>query len=176
MPPSDRVIQVGVTIRLGQSRLHHLQIRSTKVTSPSNLPSFFLALALVVPFFPWPFFLPFLHCMHFKFIDVSPFAFDPTDLAVHLSIFLAGWVKGVILSHFFYVALFYQSTPSCLKVMGWWGGVGGPCDFSVSPSPFGLDFGTLDFGTSDSGLTIRILSLLTTHSAKNLIFVPLLIW
>ena len=33
--------------------------------------------------------------------------------------------------------------------VGWWGGVGwggGPCDFSVSPSPFGLDFGTLDFG------------------------------
>ena len=26
------------------------------------------------------------------------------------------------------------------------GGVGGPCDFSVSPSPFGLDIGTLDFG------------------------------
>ena len=22
----------------------------------------------------------------------------------------------------------------------------GPCDFSVSPSPFGLDFGTLDLG------------------------------
>ena len=41
------------------------------------------------------------------------------------------------------LALFYQSTPSCLKVMG---GVGGPCDFSVSPSPFGLDFGTLDLG------------------------------
>ena len=38
--------------------------------------------------------------------------------------------------------------------VGWWGGGGGPCDFSVSPSPFGLDFGTLDFGTSDSGLTI----------------------
>ena len=36
----------------------------------------------------------------------------------------------------------------------WWGG--GPCDFSVSPSPFGLDFGTLDFGTSDSGLTIKL--------------------
>ena len=35
------------------------------------------------------------------------------------------------------------------------GGVGGPCDFSVSPSPFGLDFGTLDFGTSDLGLTIK---------------------
>ena len=31
---------------------------------------------------------------------------------------------------------------------------GGPCDFSVSPSPFGLDFGTLDFVTSDSGLII----------------------
>ena len=41
--------------------------------------------------------------------------------------------------------------------MGWGGvgGVGGPCDFSVSPSPFGLDFGTLDFGTSDLGLTIE---------------------
>ena len=53
------------------------------------------------------------------------------------------------------LALFYQSTPSCLKVLGWWWG-GGPCDFSVSPSPFGLDFGTLDFGTSDSGLTIML--------------------
>ena len=39
--------------------------------------------------------------------------------------------------------------------MGGVGGVGGPWDFSVSPSPFGLDFGTLDFGTSDLGLTIR---------------------
>ena len=38
----------------------------------------------------------------------------------------------------------------------WGGGGGGPCDFSVSPSPFGLDFGTLDFGTSDSGLTISL--------------------
>ena len=28
--------------------------------------------------------------------------------------------------------------------MGGW--LGGPCDFSVSPSPFGLDFGTLDLG------------------------------
>ena len=34
----------------------------------------------------------------------------------------------------------------------WWGG--GPCDISVSPSPFGLDFGTLDFGTWDLGWTI----------------------
>ena len=40
----------------------------------------------------------------------------------------------------------------------WWGwsvgGVGGPCDYCVSPSPFGLDFGTADFGTADLGLTI----------------------
>ena len=35
-----------------------------------------------------------------------------------------------------------------------WGGGGGPCDYCVSPSPFDLDFGTLDFGTSDSSLTI----------------------
>ena len=28
------------------------------------------------------------------------------------------------------------------------------CDFSVSPSPSRLEFGTLDVGTSDSGLTI----------------------
>ena len=32
--------------------------------------------------------------------------------------------------------------------------VGGLWDSSVSPSPFGLDFGTLDFGTLDLGLTI----------------------
>ena len=64
-----------------------------------------------------------------------------------------GWMSLESYSEpLFLLALFYQSTPSCLKVMG--GGVGGgPCDFSVSPSPFGLDFGTLDFGTSDSGLT-----------------------
>ena len=40
------------------------------------------------------------------------------------------------------------------RVVGWGGGGGGPCDYCVSPSPFGLDFGTLDFGTSDLGLTI----------------------
>ena len=33
------------------------------------------------------------------------------------------------------------------RVVGWWGGGGGgPWDFSVSPSPFGLDFGLWDFG------------------------------
>ena len=36
----------------------------------------------------------------------------------------------------------------------WVGGVVGPCDYCVSPSPFDLDFGTLDFETSVSGLTI----------------------
>ena len=43
-----------------------------------------------------------------------------------------------------------------LKSYGWVVGLccGSPCDFSVGPSPFDLDFGTLDFGTSDSGLTI----------------------
>ena len=30
---------------------------------------------------------------------------------------------------------------------------GGPCDYCVSPSPFDLDFGTLDLGTSALGLT-----------------------
>ena len=48
------------------------------------------------------------------------------------------------------LALFYQGTPSCLKVRGWGGGVvGGPCDYCVSPSPYGLDVWTLDLGTSD---------------------------
>ena len=62
------------------------------------------------------------------------------DIAVHLVNF---WLdeskchsKPLLL-----LALFYQSTPSGLKVR-----VGGrSCDFSVSLSPFGLDFGTLDF-------------------------------
>ena len=39
--------------------------------------------------------------------------------------------------------------------MGGW--CGGPWDSSVSPSPFGLDFGTLDFGTSGLGLTTTFL-------------------
>ena len=40
--------------------------------------------------------------------------------------------------------LLYQSTLSCVKVRSGAGGCG-PCDFIVSPSSFGLDFGTLDF-------------------------------
>ena len=64
------------------------------------------------------------------------------DLAVHLVNFF-GWMSQEVHSKpLLLLTLFYQSTPSCLKVRGW--GCG-PCDFSVSPS-FGLDFGTLDFG------------------------------
>ncbi len=65
---------------------------------------------------------------------------------------LSIWVsQGGHSEQLLFFALFYQSTPSCLKVG--WGGGGGLCDYCVSPSPFALDFGTLDFGTSDSGLT-----------------------
>ncbi len=32
-----------------------------------------------------------------------------------------------------------------------WGWGGGPCNYCVSPSPFGLDLGTFDFGTFDFG-------------------------
>ena len=35
--------------------------------------------------------------------------------------------------------------------MGGGGGVGDPWDFSVSPSPFGLDFGTWDLGLTIQG-------------------------
>ena len=56
-----------------------------------------------------------------------------------------------------FFALFYQSTPSWLKVVGGWGG--GPCDYCVSPSPKNWVFGffrhglTLEsgFGTGDGG-------------------------
>ena len=84
------------------------------------------------------------------------------DLAVHLVNFF-GWMSKEGHSELLLSALFYQSTPSCLKVRGGGGGGGvgwggDLCDFSVSPSPFGLDFGTLDFGTSDLGLTIQFTS------------------
>ena len=64
-------------------------------------------------------------------------------LAVLLVNFFGWMSQGGYSEPLLLLALFYQSTPSCLKVMG---GVGGPWDFSVSPSPFGLDFGTLEFG------------------------------
>ena len=50
-----------------------------------------------------------------------------------------------------FFALFYQRTPSCLKVGGgneqaamWWGG--GPCDYCVSPSPNNWVFGFFRLG------------------------------
>ena len=36
--------------------------------------------------------------------------------------------------------------------------MGGPSDFIVSPSPFGLDFGTLDFGLGLDNTQRNILS------------------
>ena len=86
-----------------------------------------------------------------------------------------GWMsQGGNSEQILFFALFYQRTPSCLKVRGGWGGgVGGPCDFSVSPSPFGLDFGTLDYGTLDLGLTIQLSSSQTKHHLTFLILLDL---
>ena len=48
------------------------------------------------------------------------------------------------------LTLFYQSTSSCLKVVGGGvggvGGVGGPCDYCVSPSPKNWGFGFFRLG------------------------------
>ena len=52
-------------------------------------------------------------------------------LAVHLVNFFSWVSQGGHSEQLLFFALFYQSTPSCLKVIGWGGG--GPCDFSVSP-------------------------------------------
>ncbi len=66
-------------------------------------------------------------------VSPSPFGLDFGTLDF-------GWMsQGGHSEALLLLALFYQSSPSCLKVMC-------PCDFSVSPNPFGLDFGTLDFG------------------------------
>ena len=69
------------------------------------------------------------------------------DIAVRLVNFWPDESRGSLLL----LALFYKRTPSCLKVGGGAGG-GGLCDYCVSPSPFDLDFETLDFGTSTLGL------------------------
>ena len=53
------------------------------------------------------------------------------DLAVHLVKFFCWMSQGSHSEKLLFFALFYQSSPSCLKVRG--GVVGGPCDFSVSP-------------------------------------------
>ena len=63
------------------------------------------------------------------------------------------------------LALFYQSTPSCLKVIGGRGGVGGgPEDFIVSPSPNwalglgvrGLGLGLDNFSNLRNVVTINV--------------------
>ena len=69
------------------------------------------------------------------------------------SIFFGWMSQGFHSEQLLFFALFYQSTPSCLKVMGGMV-VGGPCDFSVSPTPFSLDFGTLDTGWTISHIRI----------------------
>ena len=57
------------------------------------------------------------------------------DLTVHLVNFFGWMSQGGHSEPLLLFALFYQSTPSCLKVRG--GGVvgwgGGPCDYCVSP-------------------------------------------
>ena len=69
------------------------------------------------------------------------------DLAVHLVNFF-GWSQGGHSEQLLFFAHFYQSTPSCLKVVG--GGVvgwgGGPCDYCVSPSPAQIP---IPIGTGD---------------------------
>ena len=57
-------------------------------------------------------------------------------LAVHLVNFFSWVSQGGHSEQPIFSALFYQSTPSCLKVGGGgvgWGGGGGPCDYCVSP-------------------------------------------
>ena len=69
------------------------------------------------------------------------------------------------------IALFYLSTPSWLKVIGWvgWWWGGGPCDYCVSPvqrigfwgfsdfvRTFGSGLGTVGTGDSDLDLGLTI--------------------
>ena len=53
-------------------------------------------------------------------------------LAVHLVNFFSWVSQGGHSEQLLFSALFYQSTPSYLKVRGG-GVVGGPCDYCVSP-------------------------------------------
>ena len=55
--------------------------------------------------------------------------------------------KGVHSEPLLFSALYYQSSPSCLKVRGG-GVVGGPCDYCVSPSPKNWVFGFFRLGLS----------------------------
>ena len=96
------------------------------------------------------------------------------------SIFLAGWVKGVILVILLLLALFYQSTPSCLKVRGGWVGarvygvgarVYGSLVILVSAQvPLVL---TLGLWTSGLGLTIMTAMIMITMTVLILIILSL---
>ena len=56
------------------------------------------------------------------------------DLAVHLVNFFGSMSQGGHSEQLLFFALFYQSTPSWVKVVGGGGGCrGGPCDYCVSP-------------------------------------------
>ena len=86
------------------------------------------------------------------------------DLIVHL-VNIFGWmIQGGHSEQLLLLALYYQRTPSCLKVRGGWGGC--PCDFSVSP-----DSQTLGLWTLDLGLTIAlmhgIITALSTLTSKS---------
>ena len=87
--------------------------------------------------------------------------------------FLVGWLEGIILRHLYQRHSFVKALLHGQKLgveqsgMLVWavGYVGGPCDFSVSPSPFGLDLGTL--GLWDFGLGLdNILSLIKRNTKE----------
>ena len=67
-------------------------------------------------------------------------------LAVHYVNFFSWVSQGGHPEQLLFSALFYQSTPSCLKVGGGWGGGGGPCDYCVSPRPKNWVFWVLRLG------------------------------
>ena len=70
-------------------------------------------------------------------------------VAVHLVHFFGWMSQGGHSEQVLFFALFYQSTPSYLKVVGWGGG---PCDYCVSPSPKNWVFGFFRLGlTLESG-------------------------
>ena len=87
-------------------------------------------------------------------------------LAVHLVNFFSWVSQGGHSEQLLFFALFYQSTPSYLKVGGGVGGGGGPCDFSVSPWSKSFFFPLFNLGAYwdrgpdldlDQGLTIMFI-------------------
>ena len=64
------------------------------------------------------------------------------DLAVHLVNFFGGMSQGGHSEPLLLLALFYQSTPSCLKVIGWGGVVVAHKILLSAPVPIGIGNGT----------------------------------